>query len=264
MKNFGHLMDDLNEVEFPKKFNKKLMDLHGLDDHADDSKRPENFDIITGKSVTDSRMRNDRRDPMEKVDDDDISEQFNTDKLTLNDGSTVKLSDRDALVLNRMFGGTSSRKLMKNTMLANLKEFRSVLDFAKTLHETSNNKLDGYVERAVTAHGMANFARRSSEGSNKAAAEYWARKEKNRKQGISTALDKIDRQSARDAFDTREHDPMCKCGGSNPNDCNCSKRMSNEQLEMKEGKFGNCIKHIGKNTILGAGLGGAAGASIGH
>lgn len=59
------------------------------------------------------------------------------------------------------------------------------------LDEISQKLKDRYVDRAVNAHGHYNMARRNTQGKDQ---EYWARKEKNTKKGISRALggDKID------------------------------------------------------------------------
>lgn len=60
---------------------------------------------------------------------------------------------------------------------------------AEQLDEISQKTKDAYIKRATTEHGMANHARRSSEsGNNKKAAEYWGRKEKNRKKGLVRAF----------------------------------------------------------------------------
>jgi hypothetical protein len=55
------------------------------------------------------------------------------------------------------------------------------------LDEISQDLKNRYVGRAVTAHGGYNMARRNTTDKEK---EYWARKEKNTKKGISRAVRK--------------------------------------------------------------------------
>jgi len=61
----------------------------------------------------------------------------------------------------------------------------------ETMDEVSTTTLEKYVRKATAEHGMANFARRSSEGAEK---KFWAKKEANRKKGISTAIKKFDKR----------------------------------------------------------------------
>ncbi len=57
--------------------------------------------------------------------------------LELHDGSKVKLSEKDATLLNKMFeGANEGKKSLEKTMMKNIKEFKSVLDYAKALHES--------------------------------------------------------------------------------------------------------------------------------
>lgn len=66
------------------------------------------------------------------------------------------------------------------------------------LLEISKDLRDRYVDRAASAHGGYNMARRNTQGTDQ---EHWARKERNTKQGISRALsdERLARDQAPDA-----------------------------------------------------------------
>lgn len=79
----------------------------------------------------------------------------------------------------------------------------------KQIDEISKQLRDKYVERAVTAHGGYNMARRNTTGADQ---EYFARKEKNTQKGISRALD--DKRLNKESMDIEEAKAtMCgRCG----------------------------------------------------
>lgn len=118
-----------HEIDQKNTWISKVVDSLEPEDFEDDDERPENFDIVTGKLPSKLGVfPNEKRDPMPVV------EQFDTSKLVLNDGSSVKLSPQDATTLNKMFEDHTAKPLRK-LMMSNLKEFKSVLSFAKALHE---------------------------------------------------------------------------------------------------------------------------------
>lgn len=66
----------------------------------------------------------------------------------------------------------------------------------RILSELSKQTLTRYIKRASSEHDMANFAKRQTENvpGKEKEAKYWARKEKNRKKGISRAIDKLEKE----------------------------------------------------------------------
>lgn len=125
----------------------------------------------------------------------DIQEAFDSGIVKLHDGNEVMVEAMDAAILHVMFEDlteNSATKLM-NVMVSSKADFHNVLEYAKsTISETSKERAEKYLQRAISDHGMANFARRSTEGQpgKEKEAEFWKRKEKNRKEGISRAIDK--------------------------------------------------------------------------
>jgi len=78
------------------------------------------------------------------------------------------------------------------------------------INEISKQLRDRYVQRAVTAHGGYNMARRNTTGDEK---KHWERKEKNTQTGISRALS--DKRLAKE-----ESSDACRVCGQTP--CNCT------------------------------------------
>lgn len=85
----------------------------------------------------------------------------------------------------------------------------SVEHSGNAINEISKQLRDRYVQRAVTAHGGYNMARRNTTGDDK---KHWERKEKNTQAGISRALS--DKRLAKEESDA------CHVCGQTP--CNCT------------------------------------------
>lgn len=68
--------------------------------------------------------------------------------IKLHDGSRVTLSTTDAGLLNKVFESEGGKSLEK-TMMKNIHEFKAILDFAKTLHE-SVEETDGAKKKSKT------------------------------------------------------------------------------------------------------------------
>lgn len=131
-----------------------------------------------------------------------IKEAFHAGKFKLDDGSHVEISENDAKMMNGASKRASGTKMMK-VAKKSLKEFNAMLEFVRTISEeqideVSSHRMSKYVERAATDHSMSNFARRQTENvpGKEDEAKYWARKESNRKKGISRAIDGIDKKEA--------------------------------------------------------------------
>src|SRR5690606_26959689 len=62
-------------------------------------------------------------------------ESFKAGRLTLNDGTKVRLSAGDAKYLNRMLSSTSAKKNMAEDLMKSKEDFDSILSFARDLNE---------------------------------------------------------------------------------------------------------------------------------
>lgn len=74
------------------------------------------------------------------------------------------------------------------------RENRSMNEMVE-LNEISKKKTERYLDKAITDHGMSNFARSSTEniGGKEKESAYWAKRTSNRKKGISRATARLDR-----------------------------------------------------------------------
>jgi hypothetical protein len=92
------------------------------------------------------------------------------------------------------------------------------------LQETSKEKAQRYINRAVPDHDMANFAKRQTSGDEQ---KYWARLERNRKKGISRAVATMDKKELSEGYSAGE---MKLADGSSvtlsEKDASCLNRMS--------------------------------------
>jgi len=92
------------------------------------------------------------------------------------------------------------------------------------LQETSKEKAQRYINRAVPDHDMANFAKRQTSGTEQ---KYWARLERNRKKGISRAVATMDKKELSEGYSAGE---MKLADGSSvtlsEKDASCLNRMS--------------------------------------
>lgn len=116
-------------------------------------------------------------------------------KVILANGATVSVTEEDVAVIRNYFDNISesaATKLM-NTMVSSVTDFNNILEYARLeLQEVSKERAEKYLNRAVTDHGMANFAKRQTEHDRPDESAFWKRKEQNRKKGISRAIDVID------------------------------------------------------------------------
>lgn len=135
---------------------------------------------------------------VKKAHDNEIDWTRNADRLFKKSKESYRNKDNDDGEHFGKAGLESIRRAVNRHTGINKAVDKLTKEEVETIDEISKEKLEKYVPRAGGEATMANFAKRSSEsGHNKEATAYWARKEKNRKKGVSRAINNLDKKDGR-------------------------------------------------------------------